>query len=121
MASFIGPGKKEVLRALQRHKKGPMEITPGLFTPQFLVRCSNKTCELLPLLLNKEDAEKISEQRNTGDYFIPEMTWRFFSPEALIFTEKNLQTVSKWNHCQDGWTYKSFIKMPGGTWVEPEV
>jgi hypothetical protein len=87
MAPFIGPNKNEVLRTLRRHGKGVLEITIGRYTPQFVIRCSGETYELLPLELNGPEADKAGRRWAAEGYFMPEMTWQFLEPGAPVFRE----------------------------------
>jgi hypothetical protein len=93
MAPFVGPGKKEVMKKLNRSKKGPLEvISLGRGSPQFVIRFADNHYELSPLESNPKIEEQIIQKGKSEKYLVPEMLWESLSPGAPIIRETDLRT-----------------------------
>jgi hypothetical protein len=103
MAPFKAPNKKEVLNTLQHHNGGPIEITLGMYSPQFIIRYANGQYELLRLILNKAKAEKAAVQRLAEGCYQPEMDWQFLKPGDPIFLELNIESFILKLNSWPGW------------------
>lgn len=103
MAPFIGPGKKDVINELRRHKKTPVTITLGLYDPQFLVRYAEGFYALLPLVLNQEKAMDSARQKQEEGYYQPEMAWPYLEAGAPIIHESNRELFISKLEAWPGW------------------
>lgn len=102
MEPFIGPGKATVLKQLRRHDGSDLEITLGMYQPQFIVRIQGARWQLLPLFLDQK-LEAEARKTDRGDYYMPEMTWRSLRPGAPLIEEGTqkefVRKLGKW----EGW------------------
>lgn len=93
MAPFVGPGKKEVMKKLNHHKNGPLEvISLGRGSPQFVIRFADNHYELSPLESNPKIEERITRKGQSEGYLVPEMLWGSLSPGTPIIRETDLRT-----------------------------
>lgn len=93
MAPFVGPGKKEVMKKLNRPEKGPWEmISLGRGSPQFVIRFADNHYELNFLESNPKIEEQITRKGQSEGYLVPEMLWGSLSPGTPIIREADLRT-----------------------------
>jgi hypothetical protein len=103
MAPFIGPDKRVVMNELRRHRKGPLQITLGHGSPEYVLRVAGSRYELCPLVLDSAKAELSSRTRMAEGYYVPEMNWAFLSPGAPIILESDLKPFLSKLESWPGW------------------
>ena len=121
MAPFVGPGRIKVMKELNRHKKGPLVITLGRGSPQFVIRFADNRYELSPLESNPKIEEQITRKGQSEGFLVPEMLWGSLFPGTPILRESDLPTFLAKLDSWPGWPdVEPYIFDKEGKLLDPE-
>jgi hypothetical protein len=80
----MGPTLPEVVRIIEAHGKGPLQVTLGRYVPRFVLRHADGRYEVRRLVSDtaREKADR-TRQIAEGTY-VPEMTWASLVPGPIV-------------------------------------